>query len=509
MALLPGQHIGESGFPEWTPEHLAAEAAAAAAAAAVVPEEPPAPIPDPAPPPPVSPAPASLELVAVAAAEDAAPADDEEEEDNAAGDDEEQDGPANDEPRVAWMEKTLPEMVQAGWIGTQFFRGAKDSGSVWRECKKITDTHPGRAQGSTHMCIAKLPDGNLCCRLFKLRRRNRKRDRDGNPAIPDESSKATWHGSIVNKHNDKHHAKVTVQAAKAGAMRTAAVAATVAATAGAAITPENKGNITAFLKTNMPAKWARESRQKVALMNYYIYSTTSVSQRTFICPYLRGMVTAADAEYPRMDRHSVILWVRVEFKLFKIFLNFVLEECRQRHAGHAFIQLSEDATHLKNHKRYVSKAYNLVWRNSVMNIARAFTRSQAKKAAAVAEELKGMLEEDKIDVEELTGLIVDFAELAVARQMGVEKEGCTMHNASKIIPLTFGIKDHTRMKEVFSRYFPPLFISPRHCRPLILSRKAKLWFWRSARRLRISAIAAGLMSSTRIAGKLSPPRQIS
>ena len=63
MALLPGQHIGESGFPEWTPEHLAAEAAAAAAAAAVVPQEPPAPIPDPGPPPPVPPVPASLDVL--------------------------------------------------------------------------------------------------------------------------------------------------------------------------------------------------------------------------------------------------------------------------------------------------------------------------------------------------------------------------------------------------------------------------------------------------------------
>ena len=82
-----------------------------------------------------------------------------------------------------------------------------------------------------------------------------------------------------------------------------------------------------------------------------------------------------------------------------------------------------------------------------MNIATAFKRSQRKKAEEVADEMRDAMKEDAVELSDLTGVIVDFAELAVARELDLEKEGCYTHMPSKLIPLAYGTKERSKNKQ--------------------------------------------------------------
>ena len=82
------------------------------------------------------------------------------------------------------------------------------------------------------------------------------------------------------------------------------------------------------------------------------------------------------------------------------------------------------------------------------NIATRFQRSQAKKAEEVAKVLKKTLEADGSSVDEMVGLMIDHAELAVARHLDKAKEGCYMHMPAKIVPEAYGTKDRTRKRAV-------------------------------------------------------------
>ena len=140
-------------------------------------------------------------------------------------------------------------------------------------------------------------------------------------------------------------------------------------------------------------------------------------------PLYRDMMRAYDASGPDLDQRALISWLLVEYKVFQLCRKKVLDECREVHAGQPFHQMSEDATHLKNHTRYIAQAYNLIWRGRVWNIATRFQRSQAKKAEEVAKVLKKTLEADGSSVDDMVGLMRDHAERAVARHLDKAKEG--------------------------------------------------------------------------------------
>ena len=225
-------------------------------------------------------------------------------------------------------------------------------------------------------------------------------------------------------------------------------------------------------------KSERWALQKAALMEFYAYEEQVISKKTFNSPGLRKVCTRGDPKFATMDSRDLEDWIDSETTLFLGYLTFDLARMREYHGGSPFMQAMFDGVTLNNSKGYsahgceytshhrpseiqLAEAANKaiksgkqvpLWDASTVlpviandpfsyagkeelrnwNICIGFQRSSSKTAPHQAEIFRSSLRRIKCSQTDLRCSQEDFAELATAKLLGCEKEGCGMHNYDKV-----------------------------------------------------------------------------
>lgn len=357
-------------------------------------------------------------------------------------------------------------MCTRGWFLriAQQARGRLNQDSPWRHCLKLSDKHPARAcalvgnlKPPTHMCIKFCPGSteHRCYILLSLTHRNISKNDHYNPTHP--------YSSVgVGRHNTspKWHAEVTEGMAAAATTRAGGVASLsgmevtddfIAGLEEAARLATDAGDtaraegIKKFVKPMASSIHRLRAKQKGRLAQVYVYSSSSISQRTFECPYFRAALREGDKAYPVFAKCDLEAWVTEEYNLFQIYLIFALKETLKLHKGNPFAQLIHDGTHLEDHNHYQAIGLSFVFEWLNWTLAIALPECHDGTAAGVASLILKIFEPLGFEFQQVVRtLIQDFAALAVANELHLAKHGCLMHCGDKVPREALGLLDRTR-----------------------------------------------------------------
>jgi hypothetical protein len=140
-----------------------------------------------------------------------------------------------------------------------------------------------------------------------------------------------------------------------------------------------------------------------------------------------------------MDRTELISWVEMEWNLFLIYLKFVLAELDTYHSQNPFAQAQHDGVTLADGDKYQALGVQFIFDQTNWNICFGFVACSGGSAPKVAKLFKSVAEGRHLLVRYINDIISDFAALAVARELGKEKNGCGMHGDDKICRWAMGL----------------------------------------------------------------------
>ena len=168
---------------------------------------------------------------------------------------------------------------------------------------------------------------------------------------------------------------------------------------------------------------------------WYVYAKMHVSKNAFEDKYWKSMLCQAGASC-LLTKKQLILWVRAEFEVFKLFLRHILDLKRNQAQGNAFAQFLHDGGTLASHKKYQALAMQFImpdWSTNMV-ICFGFPRSKENKDIKVAELSVLTFEEVsgyKFDAI-FASAISDRAAKGVAGELGLVEEVCAMHDGDKL-----------------------------------------------------------------------------
>jgi len=203
----------------------------------------------------------------------------------------------------------------------------------------------------------------------------------------------------------------------------------------------------------------KHARQRAKQARFCAYSECKVTGTMFESPEYREVslsflvllssfssfsscevVTDMDADYAKMDRDQMPDWVQSEYDCARALIAAGAAQVREFHKGNAFAQHQHDCVTMKNGVKYVAVGHQLIHDYKNFTVCEGFRRVKPKSSRKedetashqMADQLKQISEDNAMQREDFNSKIQDFADLAVAREMDFEEEGCQMHNEDKV-----------------------------------------------------------------------------
>eukprot|EP00658_Telonema_sp_P-2_P023808 TRINITY_DN19552_c0_g1_i2.p1 TRINITY_DN19552_c0_g1~~TRINITY_DN19552_c0_g1_i2.p1 ORF type:complete len:372 (+),score=43.09 TRINITY_DN19552_c0_g1_i2:112-1227(+) len=146
-----------------------------------------------------------------------------------------------------------------------------------------------------------------------------------------------------------------------------------------------------------------------------------------------------DRSYATLDRNELESWLELEFALLWIFVKFVMESLDVFHCGNPFAQGQHDGVTTADGRKYQAFGIQFIFDSENWNLCVGFPQCADGTATGVASLFKSLCVSRHIHIRYLLDIISDFAALAVARQLGKEKNGCGMHSDDKISRWAVGL----------------------------------------------------------------------
>ena len=201
-----------------------------------------------------------------------------------------------------------------------------------------------------------------------------------------------------------------------------------------------------------------EDRQRAAQAHFYIYSTQVISKETLRDPMfiklMQVMGTCKRAHREGGVSEPAILnvkklyeFVEAEYAVFQQYLALVMARKIEMSRGAAFAQMVHDGGTLRNHWKHQALGIQLVdplWQANLV-ICLGLVPCLDGTAPAVADILRDVMHSHDLDFGTvIASSMQDGAAVAVASELGMEKESCLMHSADKLGAA--GIGDLVRSK---------------------------------------------------------------
>lgn len=193
---------------------------------------------------------------------------------------------------------------------------------------------------------------------------------------------------------------------------------------------------------------AKRGLQQCRLMQVKVYSDMKVTNTFFSCPYMRAALTEGDPNYAKMNKELGIAWIETEFALMMHLFKVVKQKKREQHGGYAFAQHQHDCVTLNNHKKYMATGEQFEFEEVNWTLCQGFKCVDSGTALGIGTCIVEHWAQAGGVREDYNSSMQDFADLAVARVLGFEEEGCLMHNEDKTGKWAIGVLERTKNKVV-------------------------------------------------------------
>ena len=180
-----------------------------------------------------------------------------------------------------------------------------------------------------------------------------------------------------------------------------------------------------------------------ASARFYVYGRQRISKATFDDSYFKDAMMGSNKNRSMLSKDQLEQYVRAEFSLFIVFLKFIVKKKLAQTMGNAFAQGLHDGVTLGNHKGYESLGIDVVdtdWeRNLPICVGFREKPQRADGTFDGTDKAVAALFEDTLQTRAgyslktiMAGMRSDRAATGVARQLGLEVEGCLMHDVDKL-----------------------------------------------------------------------------
>jgi hypothetical protein len=210
---------------------------------------------------------------------------------------------------------------------------------------------------------------------------------------------------------------------------------------------------------------AQKDREHLAQARLYCYGDSPISQRLFLCPYMRdALQSGKTTKYNYISREDLVDYVESEYLSFCLMFRWAVEVSECYYATIPFQQLSHDGGTLGSGDSYlahgatwafphisVGHAMDNFWRGpspwggcqnmfcdafDMMNVCVGFTQNKDHTGAGQAAVIKDNYENvlgDAAAFDRVTSCTIsDFAALSVAAHLDQQADGCKMHSGDKV-----------------------------------------------------------------------------
>ena len=183
----------------------------------------------------------------------------------------------------------------------------------------------------------------------------------------------------------------------------------------------------------------KHARQRAKQARFCAYSDCKVTGTMFENPEYREVVQDMDSDFAKMDRHRMPEWVDAEYECARALVSASTDDTRDFHKGNPFAQHQHDCVTLGNGVKYVAVGSQHIAEFQNFTVCQGFRRVKAKvdrkddesASQQMAEQLSEIADGASMKRSDYNSKIQDFADLAVARMMEFDEEGCLMHNIDK------------------------------------------------------------------------------
>ena len=176
----------------------------------------------------------------------------------------------------------------------------------------------------------------------------------------------------------------------------------------------------------------RRAKQRAKIMCFYVYSDQKITGTMLTGAEFRDMLCEGDPNYAKLDERQAQAWVELEYELGKAFFQYATQQNRELHEGNPFAQDQHDCVTLKNHKKYSAHGMQMIFEYINWTLCMGFKPCPGGLAPQVKAQCEGVWSAMTVSRSDFCSKIQDFADLAVARELGFEEEGCQMHSGDKV-----------------------------------------------------------------------------
>lgn len=321
----------------------------------------------------------------------------------------------------------------------------------------VNNSHISPLVGKTHVCIHPCEDGTPCYTFFHL---VTKKDRVTSAKFQHDAFNAMFETGKASKHLADVHAVRSIKSKANTRSAVHAIAAnqppakrvkqvekktgvTLSSPASEAASEGTSHNADSIEDDNHKiSMWllrgltpdqvkARRANQRCKTMCFYVYSDQKISGAMLTGPEYRDMLCAGDPQYAKLNMAQAQVWVDLEFELGQFFFEFAVNENRELHNGNPFAQDQHDCVTLANHKKYSAHGMQMIFAYVNWTLCMGFKPCKSGKAPDMKVQCENVWASSKVTRADFGSKIQDFADLAVARQLGFDEEGCQMHCGDK------------------------------------------------------------------------------
>ena len=298
--------------------------------------------------------------------------------------------------------------------------------------------HPARDEGNTHICTVPLSaDEKMCLQ-------------EGDPKLLTgycghvfkcgyDKKNTRWVSSLVSAHMKDWHPETISGAA---AVRRANVKAETRANVMFEAGMNNASSLRDGVSTTV-FKMSSETEDLTSAARYYVYGRQRISKQSFEDPYFREALCGSRKERRFLTKRMLEEYVSAEFSIFILFLKFILNKKAMQSMGNPFAQGIHDGVTLGDHKGYESLGINFIeedWHRN-LTVCVGFRQKPKRRdgrydgsdravATLFEDTIKDRTDHNLDDI--IAAMISDRAATGVARKLGLDEDGCAMHDVDKL-----------------------------------------------------------------------------